>query len=429
MHFENTLSFARQLDEQDPLRSFRQDFVIPEHNGNPAIYFLGNSLGLRPKKTEASIEQVLRQWDHLGVESFFKGDEPWMQYHDRLARPLAAIVGALPHEVVVMNSLTVNLHLMMTSFYQPSGKRKKILCEAKAFSSDQYMLETHLRQRGLNPEEILIELHPAENEYNLQEAAILTAIERYREELALVFFGGVNYYTGQVLDMQTITTTAHKAGIKAGFDLAHAAGNVLLDLHGWNVDFACWCSYKYLNSGPGAVGGAYIHERYHQDPSLNRLAGWWGYNKANRFKMEKGFDPIPSAEGWQLSTPSPILYAAHKAALDLFEKAGMVSLYRKGQLLSDYLLHVLQDINRTSGNRFIQLLTPLTAKGCQVSMLMLTNGREIFNRISEQGVFADWREPDVIRVAPVPLYNSFEEVWQFGRLLQEAFENAGVPKE
>ena len=420
MQFQNSLAFAQQLNEQDGLKSLRKEFVVPAHKEEEAIYFLGNSLGLRPKKTAACIDEILKQWDQFGVEGFFMGDEPWMDYHDKLTLPLAKIVGALPHEVVVMNSLTVNLHLMLASFYQPQGRRTKILCEAKAFCSDQYMLETHVRQRGLDPEDVIIEIHPRENEFIIREEDILSAIEQHRDELALVFLGGVNYYTGQVFDMQAIAAAAYRVGAKIGFDLAHAAGNVSLQLHDWNVDFACWCSYKYLNSGPGAIGGAFIHEKYHHDKSLNRFAGWWGYNKANRFKMQKGFDPIRSAEAWQLSTPPLMLYAAHKAALDLFEKAGMAALEKKGKLLSDYLLFLLKELNASFNKEIIRVLTPSLDKGCQVSMLMRQNGRAVFDYLSDAGVFADWREPDVIRVAPVPLYNTFEEVWQFAQILQQA---------
>ena len=420
MNFQNTLAFAQQLDREDALAPFRKAFVIPQHQGEEAIYFLGNSLGLRPKQTTAYLNQIMQQWDHYGVEGFFLGDDPWMHYHDTLVQPLSKIVGALPHEIVVMNSLTVNLHLMLVSFYQPKDKRNKILCEAKAFCSDQYMLETHVRQRGLDPEEVIIEVHPREGESLIRHEDILAAIEQHKEELALVFFGGVNYYTGQVLNMQDIARVAHQIGAVIGFDLAHAAGNITMDLHDWNADFACWCSYKYLNSSPGAIGGVFIHEKHHRDPLLDRFAGWWGYNKATRFKMQKGFDPIASAEGWQLSTPSPMLYAAHKAALEIFEKAGMPSLEKKGKLLSDYLLFLLKEINATLKTPMIRVLTPAAAKGCQVSMLMLQNGKEIFDHLSGEGVFADWREPDVIRIAPVPLYNSFEDVWQFGKILKEA---------
>lgn len=421
MLFQNELAFAREFDKQDPLKTFRNEFVIPQHNEKDAIYFLGNSLGLRPKSTSSYIEKIIRQWDGSGVESFFKGDEPWMDYHEKLAKPLANIVGALPHEVVVMNSLTVNLHLMLISFYQPKGKRKKILCEAKAFCSDQYMLETHVRQRGFNPDEVIIEIYPRQNEFVIREEDIYTAIQEHKNDLALVFFGGVNYYTGQVLDMQAITAAAQKFEIKAGFDLAHAAGNVLLNLHQWNVDFACWCSYKYLNSGPGAIGGAFIHERYHRDHSLNRLAGWWGNNKATRFKMQKEFDPAPTAEGWQLSTPSPILYASHKAALELFDRAGMEALVRKGLQLNNYLQFIVNEINAAATDPLIQIITPKNnaEKGCQTSLLMKKNGKAVFDMLSANGVFADWREPDVIRVAPVPLYNTFEEVWKFGNIIRK----------
>jgi len=421
MNFQNTLAFAQQLDREDTLAGFRKRFVIPQHNGKEAIYFLGNSLGLRPKQTTAYIERIIQQWDQYGVEGFFMGNEPWMEYHDTLIQPLSKIVGALPHEVVVMNSLTVNLHLMLASFYQPQGQRKKILCEAKAFCSDQYMLETHVRQRGLNPDEIIIEVHPPEGELLIRHEDILAAIEQHKDELALAFFGGVNYYTGQVLNMQAITNAAHQAGAIAGFDLAHAAGNIVLDLHNWNVDFACWCSYKYLNSGPGAIGGAYVHEKYHHDVTLNRFAGWWGYNKATRFEMQKGFEPVLSAEGWQLSTPSSTLYAMHKAALDIFNETSMSALLQKGKRLSDYLLYLLNELNHSPSQKNIQVLTPVTDKGCQVSMLMLEKGRAVFEHLSNSGVFADWREPDVIRVAPVPLYNTFEEVWQFSQILQQAY--------
>jgi kynureninase len=423
MKFENTRHFAQSLDEQDPLQLYRNQFVVPGHNEREAIYFLGNSLGLRPKKTAAYIHDVLQQWDREGVESFFKGDKPWLDFHDRLAGPAARIVGALPEEIVVMNTLTVNLHLMLVSFYKPAGKRSKILCEAKAFCSDQYMLETHVRQRGFTPEETLIELVPRPGEDVLRDEDILEAIERHREELCLVFFGGVNYYTGQVLDIKAIAGAAREAGINIGFDLAHAAGNVLLGLHDWGVDFACWCTYKYLNSGPGGIGAAFIHRKHHTHFSLDRFGGWWGHNKAKRFLMEKGFDPIPTAEGWGLSTPSPVLYAAHLASLEIFDAAGMENIYRKGQLLGSYLLFLLRELNASFKTRPLHLLTPENAKGCQVSILFPKYGKKAFTAISEAGVYADWREPDVIRVAPAPLYNRFEEVWKFSQILGNAMVN------
>jgi kynureninase len=420
MQFQNTQAFAQEMDKNDPLKHFRNEFLMPVHDQQEAIYFLGNSLGLQPRRTSAYLQQVMQQWQNWGVEGFFKGEQPWLKYHDSLINPLAKIVGAMPEEVVVMNSLTVNLHLMLISFYQPKGKRTKILCEAKAFPSDQYTLETHVKQRGLDPDEVIIEVKPREGEYNIRQEDILQTIEQYKNEIALVFWGGVNYYTGQVFDMKTITQAAQEVGAKVGFDLAHGAGNIELKLHDWNVDFACWCSYKYLNSGPGAIGGVFIHERYHKDESLPRFAGWWGYQKDTRFKMQQGFDPITSAEGWQLSTPSPLLYAAHLAALELFDDAGMTMLIQKGKQLSDYLLYLLQDINEDHEAPIVQLITPVNDKGCQVSMLMLKNGKPIFDQLSSKGIFADWREPDVIRVAPVPLYNTFEEVWKFASVLKEA---------
>jgi kynureninase len=311
---------------------------------------------------------------------------------------------------------------MLVSFYQPLGKRKKIICEAKAFPSDQYMLETHIKQRGLDPKEIIIEVSPGAGEDVIDQEDILETVQRHKDELALVLWGGVNYYTGQVFDMQKITEAAHEAGAKIGFDLAHAAGNVKLQLHGWDVDFACWCSYKYLNSGPGAIAGTFIHERFHTDTSIQRLGGWWGYKKEKRFLMEPGFDPISSAEGWQLSTPSPVLYASHKAALEIFEEAGIDAVIKKGEMLSNYLLFIIDKINSELSEPIIKILTPKNEKekGCQVSMLMLQKGKEVFEALTKNGVFSDWREPNVIRVAPVPLYSSFEEVWRFGKILSAA---------
>jgi kynureninase len=421
MEFENSQAFAKKLDAEDELKHFRKRFIIPEKNGSEQIYFLGNSLGLQPKSTQQHIQKVLDKWAQYGVEGFFIGENPWYHFHDQLTHALSRIVGALPHEVIVMNTLTVNLHLMMVSFYQPSGKRNKILCETKAFPSDQYMLETHLKFLGLNPDEVVIEVTPREGEHSIKIEDILATIERHKDELALVFMGGLHYYTGQLFDMKSITAAAHLAGAKAGFDLAHAAGNVPLSLHDWDVDFACWCGYKYLNSGPGGVGAAYIHERFHRDTSLKRLAGWWGYDKQTRFKMEKGFQPVLSAGGWQLSTSSMILFACHKASLEIFDEAGIDKLVKKGRLLSSYLLFLLHEINQKSKDKAIEILTPQnkSERGCQVSLLMLKNGNNIFDQLGKQGVFADWREPNSIRLAAVPLYNKFEEVWKFGEIVQK----------
>ena len=420
MEFQNSLAFAKKLDANDELTRFRDKFIIPQKGDEEQIYFLGNSLGLQPASTSEYIQQILDKWASHGVEGFFDRENPWLSYHDQLLKTLSMIVGALPHEVVVMNQLTVNLHLMMVSFYRPVGKRNKILCEAKAFPSDQYMFETHLKRCGLDPDEALIEVSPRSGEHVIRTEDILATIRHYKDELALVLLGGVNYYTGQLFDLKEITRAAHDAGSIAGYDLAHAAGNVALSLHDWNVDFACWCSYKYLNSGPGAVGGVYIHERFHNDPALHRFGGWWGYRKETRFNMEKGFQPIRSAEGWQLSTPSLILYACHKASLDIFEEAGIEKIFNKGMELSEYLLFILNTINRDFDEKLIEILTPQarSQRGCQVSMLMLKNGQSIFEGLSNQGVFADWREPNVIRIAPVPLYNRFEEVWRFGEIVR-----------
>ena len=420
MRFQNNLSFAQQLDAQDELKSFRDRFIIPVIDAKQQIYFLGNSLGLQPKSTEPALKEILQQWATYGVEGFFMGSNPWLQYHDQMIEPLAAIVGAMPSEVVVMNQLTVNLHLMMVSFYRPVGKRKKIICEAKAFPSDQYMFESHLKHYGFNPEETLIEVSPRNGEHTIRTEDVLAAIDQHKDELALVFWGGLNYYSGQVFDMKAITEAAQNVGAKVGFDLAHAAGNIRLELHDWNADFACWCSYKYLNSGPGAVGGVYIHERYHRDPSITRYAGWWGYEKETRFRMEKGFKPVQSAEGWQLSTPSLLLYASHKASLEIFAEAGMERLHAKRKRLNNYLWFILDEVNEKSSKKIMEFITPRNEdeRGCQVSILMLEKGRAIYEGLMKAGIIVDWREPNVIRLAPVPMYNSFEEVWKLGEVFR-----------
>jgi kynureninase len=418
--FENSLSYARELDANDPLKDVRSKFIIPVHDGKEQAYFLGNSLGLQPKTTKAEISKILDDWGSYGVEAFFMGDNPWLHYHEQLTKPLSLIVGALPEEISVMNQLTVNLHLMLASFYLPTGKRKKILCEAKAFPSDQYMLETHAKHHGLDPEEIIVEVTPRPGEHKIQTEDILTAINQHKSELALILFSGLNYYSGQVFDMKMITEAGHAVGAKVGFDLAHAAGNIELKLHEWNIDFACWCNYKYLNSGPGAIGGVFIHERFHRNKAIPRLAGWWGYDKATRFNMEKGFQPIPSAEGWQLSTPSPILYSSHKAALDIIQSAGWYTILEKSRLLNDYLWHTIDDVQNEFANRFT-CITPRSKeeKGSQVSLLTHSNGRKLFDKLTRAGFITDWREPDLVRLAPVPLYNTYEEVWRLGQTLKK----------
>jgi len=419
MNFQNTAAFAKELDEKDSLKHFRDKFYIPIINGSECIYFTGNSLGLQPKTTQDYVVNELEDWANFGVEGHFHARKPWMPYHEIFAEQLAKVVGALPEEVVAMNQLTVNLHLLMVSFYRPTKQRYKIICEAKAFPSDQYAMESQVRYHGYMPEDAIIEIEPREGEYALRTEDIIATIQQHSNEVALVLFGGVNYYSGQVFDMAAITKAAHQVGAVAGFDLAHAAGNVELKLHEWDADFACWCSYKYLNSGPGGVSGVFINQKHIADKSLQRFAGWWGHTKENRFKMEKGFEPIPTAEGWQLSNAPVLSMAAHKASLDIFTEAGMSNVFAKGKLLSDYLMFVIDSINGSSKEKLIEIITPRKDKGCQVSMLMLKKGKEVFEALKQNGVLADWREPNVIRVAPVPLYNTFTDVFAFGSIITE----------
>ena len=420
MFFENTLDFSKRLDNEDPLKNFRSKFFIPQHKGSDSIYFTGNSLGLQPKTVSNYIQEELDDWANLGVEGHFRAKRPWVSYHEIFPQQLSRIVGCLPEEVIVMNQLTVNLHLLMVSFYRPSKERYKIICEEKAFPSDQYAIESQVRFHGFGPGDAIVEVKPRTGEQILRTEDILAIIEKHKESVALVLFGGLNYYTGQLYDMKAITEAAHAVGAYAGFDLAHAAGNVALNLHDWNADFACWCSYKYLNSGPGSVAGAYIHQRHISNRDLPRFAGWWGYTKEKRFLMEKGFDPIPTAEGWQLSNAPVLSMAAHKASLDIFDEAGMDQLILKAKLLSGYLLFILEEINRKQKEKLVEVITPQNEKerGCQVSMLMLKKGKDIFDELNRQGVIVDWREPNVIRVAPVPLYNTFEDVWKFGNIVE-----------
>ncbi len=418
MQFENTAAFAKELDEKDILNDFRNKFYIPIINGKECIYFTGNSLGLQTKSTQDYVVNELEDWANFGVEGHFHARKPWLQYHEIFPKQLSKIVGCLPEEVVVMNQLTVNLHLLMVSFYRPSKQRYKIICEAKAFPSDQYAMESQVKYHGFKYEDAVIEVSPRAGEYSIRTEDIVAAIKQHGESVALVLFGGVNYYTGQYFDLQSITKAAHEVGAIAGFDLAHAAGNVELKLHEWDVDFACWCSYKYLNSGPGAVAGVYIHQKHFTNTGIPRFSGWWGHTKEKRFKMDKGFEPIPTAEGWQLSNAPILSMAAHKASIDIFEAAGMENLLAKGKLLSNYLLFILDDINTSLKEKIIEIITPRTAKGCQVSMLMLKQGKEVFEALKKQGVIADWREPNVIRVAPVPLYNKFSEVFTFGQIIK-----------
>ena len=424
MIFENTREFARGLDDKDALKSFREQFYIPLIHGKESIYFNGNSLGLQPKSAQEYLLNEMENWANYGVEGHFHSRNPWVKYHDAFPKKLSTIVGALPEEIVVMNQLTINLHLLLITFYRPGKKRYKIICEEKAFPSDQYAIQSQLKLGGYDIADALIEVKPRDGEHTIRNEDIISVIDENKNELALVFISGINYYSGQVFDMETIAEAAHNAGAMCGFDLAHAVGNIELKLHDWDVDFGVWCSYKYLNSGPGGIGGAFIHQRYVMDKSLLRLAGWWGTDKHERFQMKKEFNPIPTAEGWQVSNTQVLNMATHLASLDTIDKAGFETIIQKGKLLSAFLLFVLNEINGAFSKKVLEIITPQAANehGCQVSMLVADNGRKLFEFLNKNGVIADWREPNVIRVAPAPLYNSFEEVFRFGEIIQ-AFLN------
>jgi kynureninase len=414
--FEASLSFARQKDAQDPLHAFRSQFYFPQHNGGDAIYFCGNSLGLQPRNAEASIQQELKDWRNLAMNGYNHAQNPWLFYQHFFQKPLSEIVGCREHEVTVMNTLTVNLHLMMLSFYRPNRERYKIIMEAGAFPSDQYAVATQVKFYNMDPDEAIIEIGPREGEKTIREEDILALIVRHKDSLALVLLGGINYYSGQLFDMKNITAAAHEAGAIAGFDLAHAVGNVSLQLHDWETDFAVWCSYKYLNGGPGAVGGAYIHERYARDKDHTRLAGWWGNDEKTRFRMEKEFIAKPDANGWNLSTAPVFNMAALKASLELFEQAGMANLRAKSIALTGWLEFLLHQ----SGNIRFEIITPEAPerRGAQLSLYFKEKSLEIHGKLVESGIVADYREPGVIRVAPAPLYNSFEDIYRFYEILK-----------
>jgi kynureninase len=419
MRYENTLDFVQTLDAKDALRPFREQFIFPKHNGGDVLYFCGNSLGLQPKTVRQALLNELDQWATHGVEGHFLGELPWMYYHKFLTPQSARLVGALPHEVVVMNTLTVNLHLAMVSFYRPTPQRFKIIMEAGAFPSDQYAVESQVRWHGFEPEKAIVEVAPRSGEDTLRMEDILQIIEKEGSETALVMFGGVNYYTGQFYDLEKIAAAAHRVGANVGFDLAHTAGNLPLKLHGWNADFAVWCSYKYLNSGPGGPAGLFVHERHGENPALPRFAGWWGHDEGERFQMKKGFKPMRGAEGWQISNAQIFSFAAHKASLDIFDAAGMENLREKSLHLTGFLEFVLNEANRDKN--LFKIITPENPaeRGCQLSLLTDGRGKALFNYLTDNGAITDWREPNVIRFAPVPLYNSFEDVWRLGRLIEK----------
>jgi len=414
MNYKDTANFASELDERDELRSYRNEFHIPlQKNGEPYVYMCGNSLGLQPKRTKQFLNQELEDWATFGVEGHFHAKNPWLPYHEFLAESYAKIVGAKSSEVVAMNTLTVNLHLMMVSFYRPTQKRHKIIIEGDAFPSDIYAVESQIKHHGFLPENALIKLRPRDGESAIRTEDIASIVEREGDEIVLIMLGGVNYYTGQVFDFEKITKLGHAKGINVGFDLAHAAGNIKLELHKWGVDFAVWCSYKYLNSGPGSVAAAFVHEKHHTT-NLNRFAGWWGHNKEDRFKMPDKFNPIVSAEGWQLSNPPILSLAAIRASLSIFDEVGMDKLVEKSKKLTDYLVFLLNSIESDR----IEIITP-EERGCQLSIRVKNGDKKLFDSITVKGVIADWREPDVIRVAPIPLYNSFQDVFKFYTILEE----------
>lgn len=417
------LDYALKLDRDDPLAAYREQFHMPvQSNGEPNIYLCGNSLGLQPTGVRAELEQECEDWAKLGVDGHFEARDPWLAYHASFSRQLGDIVGANSDEIIVMNSLTTNLHLMMISFYQPSPTRYKILMEGGAFPSDHYAVDSQAKLHGFDPKDAVIKLTPRPGEECLRDEDVLKAIADAGDELALVMIGGVNFYTGQVFDLEAITSAGHAVGARVGFDLAHAVGNVELSLHDWGPDFAVWCSYKYLNAGPGATGGCFVHERWANAPELPRLAGWWGNDQETRFEMKPDFVPQPGAAGWQLSNAPVFAMAPQKASLRLFNQAGMSALRQKSLALTDYLLTLLDQLPAST----FDIITPREAerRGSQVSLKAKKDGKKLFDALSAGGVICDYREPGVIRIAPIALYNSFADVWKFWDILRAVINGA-----
>ncbi|MEJ2113949.1 MAG: kynureninase [Flavobacteriaceae bacterium] len=412
------LDFALGLDQNDELSHYRNQFHIPkDKHGNELIYLCGNSLGLQPKQTKSYIIQELEDWANLGVEGHTEAKNPWLPYHEFLTESMAKVVGAKPVEVITMNTLTANLHFMMVSFYKPTPKRYKIVIEADAFPSDKYAVESQLRHHGFDDKEGLILWKAREGEELLRYEDLETIMEQHGHEIALLMIGGVNYYTGQFFDLKRITKIGHKYGCKVGFDCAHGAGNVELNLHDSGADFAVWCTYKYLNSGPGSIAGAFVHERYANDKTLNRFTGWWSHNKETRFNMRQEFDQLTGAEGWQLSNPPILSLAAIRASLDIFNEVGISKLNEKSKNLTGYFEFLLKQL----GENTIRIITPSNPeeRGCQLSIQVRDADKSLHKKLTESGVICDWREPDVIRCAPVPLYNSFQDVYEMVERLKE----------
>ncbi len=417
MPYQNCLEYAKEQDNKDIIQKYREKFYIPtDSKDNELIYFCGNSLGLQPKTTKEYIDEVLKDWAKLGVEGHMHAKHPWLPYHEFLTESMARIVGAKPTEVVIMNTLTTNLHLLMVSFYQPTKTKFKVVIESDAFPSDKYAVESQIKFHGFDPKESMILWKPRENEELLQIEDLEKIVEEQGDEIAMFLIGGVNYYTGQYLDLKKIAEIGHTKNIKVGIDLAHGVGNIKLDLHDSDVDFAAWCTYKYLNSGPGSLGGLFVHEKYANNKNLNRFAGWWSHNKETRFNMRQEYDVLHGAEGWQLSNPPILSMAAIRASLDIFTEVGMDKLQEKTVKLTGYLEFLLNEINSDK----IKIITPKNQKerGCQLSIQVKDADKSLHDKITEAGVISDWREPDVIRVAPIPLYNTFEEVFRFVQILK-----------
>jgi kynureninase len=424
MNFENNLAFAQALDKQDILAKYKSQFSFPQHNGKNVIYFTGNSLGLQSIKAKEYVNEVMADWANMAVEGHFYSKKPWWDYHERFCEPLSKLVGAKPSEVGVMNTLTVNLHLLFVSFYQPTKTRYKILCEEKAFPSDQYMLQSQVsffaKLLGFDPKEAIVEVKRNEKTLTTSNEDIIAKINEIGDELALVFIGGLNYYTGQVFDMENITKAGHKVGAKVGWDLAHAAGNIELKLHDWQVDFAAWCSYKYMNSGPGNASGYFINQKYHQDKSLSRFAGWYGHNKERRFLMEPQFDAVTDANGWQISNQPVLALAPYLASVEMFHEAGFNNLIAKRNTITAYLEFILNEVEKESNGKVdFEVITP-KERGSQLSIYVYGKGKELFTYLMQNGVIVDWREPNVIRLAPVPFYTSYEDIYNFGQVLLQA---------
>ncbi|MAP79747.1 MAG: kynureninase [Aequorivita sp.] len=419
--FQNSLEYAKKQDAEDTLASFKDKFRIPKNDANePLIYLCGNSLGLQPKITSEYINEELEDWANLGVEGHVQGKHPWLPYHEFLTENMATIVGAKPSEVVVMNTLTTNLHLMMVSFYQPTKTKYKIVVESDAFPSDKYAVESQLKFHGIDPKDGLILWKPRPGEELCRIEDLEKIMQSHGNEIALLMIGSTNYYTGQSFPLKKITELGHSYDCLVGFDLAHGAGNIQPNLHDTGADFAVWCTYKYLNGGPGSLGGCFVHERHAHNKKLNRFAGWWGHNKQTRFNMRHEFDALPGAEGWQLSNPPILSMAAIRASLDTFAEAGFNNLRKKSEKLTGYLEYLIDDMK----NDAIKIITPRNAeeRGCQLSIQVKNADKSLHTKLTTAGVISDWREPDVIRIAPTPLYNSFEDVYKFSEILKNILE-------